>query len=1415
MNDEIIDYLYFFWAPLLEAHAIRENEMDDLQKMIILTMSQPTRHVEAPAYTLGTSSREYPTDIINGINDLAGKISANIHANDSYWLKITITNVVPAAMGFTNTDLQPVSSFGPFAIAGNKTLSFEFYYLTHQLQLWLPTTGEISAIISTTTPVAISDGPVATINIQNCTIWLSALHFDSTVGDASLYTCVRLKKCNISFDSGYEKSGHKIAAGLFNSFAGFVITCIPEDETNAASDTTVAAGNTVIYPNKFVFSFKHRPGLQPQKITLTHAEPFSSLLFGSTVPTVATSDVTGNWIANQRMLSFPLSTEDNVFSAIENSSPVFNLKGQGTIKNMAWYFPVVSTSHPLSFAILGLGAGSGYLGFDVEGGLTLTWNGLENGPLKLKTLFIRSSPDKLIINYTGSPSVTAKQKLQLWEANNNQKGHSVIDISYGVESKGNFISLRESTEQNSISTNIIANIDRPLLTNGDRIFLKTSGELTLIRDENAITAVVVGGAMDPSIAFESNAFKQLSSIALSNALILVKPIDIFLLSGQLNDEGVASQGECIIQFPIKDIEHTLPDPYITSLFNERPKDNGNPPLSRRLVATVRWNEADGPELIIQLADAQGNIFTPKATISDEAFANRLLNFPFRHPAEAAYDDLLRNAIASSGRHVSLFPDNSPYRDYQSFYHSKTNTTGAFSTLHILPGNVSLADISGRASQMGVAFTRDLNNTENGIDAVLENTGYTIRQTYRIKNNELVSSGRFVRAFTLPHVQWEPLYFENDHDNEKFFNEEDPFPAHGVPTRIASANKIDVTLAPIPVTKYIVDGFRDEKNKYAAAAHFALPFGMNAVALFHPMNAFKIDVFDERITRSRDIFSYSKLNFNQPVFPLKKGNLSGAIQIKTTSEGYPKVSRSDRPDPSFHGAVLQIPNQLRDFKIVGNNATYEEDSILGNKVTQQFNTQMWGKYILDAPSSTLNFVRSRTAKVPLRRIDFSGFGASIFSNWFDKTADGGAVSQVKFNILIGRVAHEVVQIKSVIAPFFIPVVRTIIIERKNHANIIRTDSGWVPTGPGVFHYGYDCHPGVIRGVYNVTSIKDTEISIPQKILNKDVVNMTGVYYDADVLIENVVSGFKVTEHPPTENYKFVPSKKQFGYIILGNNSSEHLEKYYVNEDLQNFMSRPDVGPLGGPVDCVVNIAGSDQLMHLTRVDVTAVMSAMASVAAARGTLQLPKGGSWSVVKKKTNGATSPLRNDETVPLIRNGLLNLEAVTQKFLGIDSKDSLHVLGDPLSIDKYVAASSALADVEYALLQSTDTQKLLFPRPSFDSKNDSVITNGITEGEKRIFVTDPLIADPYSLLKSNTLFPDGADALTLGESKGFVKKLIINKASDGISFPNDVADKLENFIPLKTMLEERSRWWMKAHLKYILITVEARLILINSYLR
>lgn len=1390
-RDDIEDYLYFFWAPLLKANAVGVSEIDDFQKMIILTMSQASVYIEAPAYISLNSSREYPDKIKNEVSDFTDKIVAEMPARsgeDFYWLKITVSDMLTSKLVIGDTHLQAEQSFGTYNIEKDKFIVFDFYYLAHQLLIRLPTTTEISAIISTRSPLTTADGPITGLEITDCTLWLSALDFDQSAAETSIYTGLRLKRCRISFDTGFIKSGNLISPGILEEFVGFVITSNPDNGISPNASDTVAARNTILYPDEMVFAFKHRPGLpQSPKITLANADPFSATLFGSIITTLPVNNNSGIWQADKNMISFALQTEDSSFAVTENESPVFNLKGNGQIVNPTWDISAVSTDHPLGFERLGLSLESGYIGFDVDGEFLLSWNGLQNKPLTTKQVFVRTSPEILRLTYNSLPSMLSKQELKLWSTDE-KTGHSAIELSFAAEGNGSFISHRKNIEFHTFNASVDVNVDRPLLTNGERIFLKTLGGIALINENSEIIVAAFGGKMEPSVAFEDYAFKSIRSFALSNALILVNPADTFWLIGKLNDLGFVETGECLIKFPIVTIEHTLPDPYITSLFNDQPVRGNDSDITRWLRNTVRWNESEDPELIMELDDETGNVFLPKGLLTDEQFADRLLLFPVPHPGMEVYEQLLSNALAISGNGaLQIFRDQTPFGTYQSSYHSKTNTTGAFSTLHILPGDVSLVDVSGRASQMGVAFSRRLSTTENGIDSVLENTGYRMNQTFRIENNELVSSGRFVRAFTLPHVQWEPVYFKEDNDRQILFNENDPFPTHGVPTRISSANKADVALAPIPVANYIVDGFLDEKNQFAAAAHFAMPFGMNAVTLFHP----RVEGVEpppqnppsvNRIIPT-DPYSYSILNFNQPDFKLKKWSLSGAIQIKALSEGYSEIPRDVLllPDPSFHGAILQMPNLFKDVKIEVVDGRrmihYSDDSILGDKITKQFNRVMWGEYIVSPDDNILNFRRSREAKVPLRRIDFSGFGASIFSNWLNKNATAGDVSQVKFNILIGRVAHEVIQIKSVIIPHFVPVVRTLIIERKNHGKIIRTDTGWVATGPGKFHKGYVFHPGITKGIYNVTSIRDTEISLSLTLQSRPA-EMSGVYFDGDIVLENVVKGNKSTAEPVTDNYRLVPSKKQFGYILLGNSEGKKLEDYFLDVDLQTFMSRPEVGPLGGPVDCIVNIAGSDQMMHLTRVDVTAVSTAKCSVVAGKGTLQLPKGGSWAVVKKVTNGATLPLTNDETVPLIRNGELIFDADGNPG-SIDFKNSKHVLGNPLEIKKYAAASSDLADTEYALLQSTDTQKMLFPRPSFNSNNNAVITDGITEGEKKIFITDPLLADPYSLLKSNAIFPDGQDALTLGNVPGFVKSLNIELDTSGISFPDDVKDALKDFIP------------------------------------
>ena len=122
-------------------------------------------------------------------------------------------------------------------------------------------------------------------------------------------------------------------------------------------------------------------------------------------------------------------------------------------------------------------------------------------------------------------------------------------------------------------------------------------------------------------------------------------------------------------------------------------------------------------------------------------------------------------------------------------------------------------------------------------------------------------------------------------------------------------------------------------------------------------------------------------------------------------------------------------------------------------------------------------------VPVRRIDFSGYGASIFSEWSDTTTAGAHITKVDFDVLRGRTSYEVVQAVSTLYPYGVPIVRTITIVRENIGSVISTDTGWRAAAPGLFTFATDSnlgdanrvHRGAIAGVYNVRNIRDlTEI-----------------------------------------------------------------------------------------------------------------------------------------------------------------------------------------------------------------------------------------------------------------------------------------------------------------------------------------------------
>src|SRR6476660_6200004 len=59
----------------------------------------------------------------------------------------------------------------------------------------------------------------------------------------------------------------------------------------------------------------------------------------------------------------------------------------------------------------------------------------------------------------------------------------------------------------------------------------------------------------------------------------------------------------------------------------------------------------------------------------------------------------------------------------------------------------------------------------------------------------------------------------------------------------------------------------------------------------------------------------------------------------------------------------------------------------------------------------------------------------------------------FDVLVGRTAHEVIQVRSILYPFAVHVVRTITLMRSSNGYVFRSDSGWKAESDGFYDFSY--------------------------------------------------------------------------------------------------------------------------------------------------------------------------------------------------------------------------------------------------------------------------------------------------------------------------------------------------------------------------
>ncbi len=554
--------------------------------------------------------------------------------------------------------------------------------------------------------------------------------------------------------------------------------------------------------------------------------------------------------------------------------------------------------------------------------------------------------------------------------------------------------------------------------------------------------------------------------------------------------------------------------------------------------------------------------------------------------------------------------------------------------------IVLLDVSSNVSRFGVALRSPRRDDRESF------VQHPVKPP-QVAGLDLSVDGRLLVLLTLPAVQWEPV---RALPGPEPFPDEVRFANSGVPTTIDVPSVELVPVNPLAAYKTILDNFASG-NPRPSRARFTLPFG---------------------------ILAHAQLSAPSPA---GRGARIGEVRPSTSDLKGAHQLRIEAADPALAvGETPALPGFTAQLHVAIPTNGDPPTSILGNSVTTIFN----GSLGAGEP----------TALVPVTRIDLSGHGESLFSAWANPDDPETGVSKAEFQVLNGRAAHEVVQVKSILLPYFVPVVRTITLERKGNAVFTRQDSGWVAVRDGVYRSspgsGIVTHPGVVQRATRVTNIRETGTAV-----SAGGMDFVAAYFDTDLIVDGAAAP--------------VPARRQLGYVKL---STAVLNPATYAALIQT------AGPMGGAIDGTIAVGGGRQRMRLHRVGVGVAGPEFAM--AAWGSLAFPGGGDWSILEAEDAAeAPAPVATDRGLPIIRQGASGVPT-----------GAPYRFADPEDMFDETAPAR-----DYGILHSMGTQRAFFRRPRIDPASPH-----------RIVSTErPVIADPLILATATGPFPRQTDAIPL----------------------------------------------------------------------
>lgn len=568
-------------------------------------------------------------------------------------------------------------------------------------------------------------------------------------------------------------------------------------------------------------------------------------------------------------------------------------------------------------------------------------------------------------------------------------------------------------------------------------------------------------------------------------------------------------------------------------------------------------------------------------------------------------------------------------------------------------HLALLDLSGHDQQFGIA---------------LEATEFTPLEVDA--QQRLQWPLRHVRLLMPPQVHWEPVQVLADVRTATKFDEVVRSRSHGGPTLVGSTDAARVPALPGLVGDEIAARANGERR---SAALFGLPFGLHAVALM------------ERRFEADGVARPMLAAMHQPGFVERAGDVfEAARQLRLLATGAGLPEGPDDPLRSMPGALVQTDN------LQGN----------ANALPNVLNV---------AVQAAVD--KGFENRLPLHHADLSGYGLSCFSRWRRPPPppagdEETGVTQVRFDVLVGRTAYEVIELQSRLWTPQCRMVRTIILERGNSGRVTRHDSGWNAVEDGDCRRYAPIETGVVQAFRRIRNVR---ITPRPPIVVDPVWSWQEVLYDADLHL--------APEPGNAAADRTVPVRDHYGYIqvtpvdVLGPDgkivvAATPREPQF--DALMKVLGRP----VGGAVDAAIRLGGTlpMQLISLEVARDAGNPVPPRFTLAVSGSPGLPRAGQWTPVR--IDGATqqvAPVDPRRGVPVVRRE-----------------------GEAAFVFREAAlAHQAAPASEFGWLMGTPSGRVLFPAPS------------VVPGQGEVRTAAPRVADAYALSQTSGLFPRPAFAL------------------------------------------------------------------------